>query len=191
MKMENKRQAQQRRADERKKQERLALLKKILIPVLVIGAIVAFIGYGMYDEKHNGDASEETASDANTQTTNTTDGVNSVDTGSQDLLTNQSTLNTDTSLEVQDGDLTNIHYVGSVDGVEFQGGTGDYDLEIGSGDFIPGFEEQLIGAHVGDTVDVNVTFPEGYSDSSDAEGNVMHLSGADAVFTVTINGIYK
>ena len=146
MKMENKREAQERRAAERKKKEREALLRRIAIIAAIVAAVVGLVGYGVYDRK---------------------------------------------PLEVADGDTVNIHYVGSVDGVEFQGGTGDYDLEIGSGTFIPGFEEQLVGSHVGDTVDVKVTFPEGYRDSEDAEGNKMVLSGADAVFTVTINGIYK
>ena len=57
-------------------------------------------------------------------------------------------------------------------------------LVIGSGSYIDDFEDQLIGAHPGDTVEVNVTFPDPYSLNTD-------LSGAEAVFTVTINGIYE
>lgn len=93
---------------------------------------------------------------------------------------------TDTSLEVADGDKVNIDYVGTVDGVEFEGGntngTGT-DLTIGSGSYIDDFEDQLIGAHPGDTVEVNVTFPEDYGNEE--------LNGKDAVFTVTVNGIYE
>lgn len=186
MKMENKREAQERRAAERKKKEREALLRRIAIIVVIVAAVVGLVGYGVYDSKHNKTANEASQ---NAQSVNEASTSVSDDTASSSAAS--TTLNTDTSLEVADGDTVNIHYVGSVDGVEFQGGTGDYDLEIGSGAFIPGFEEQLVGAHVGDIVDVKVTFPEGYRDSADAEGNKMVLSGADAVFTVTINGIYK
>ena len=92
----------------------------------------------------------------------------------------------DTSLEVKDGDKVNIDYVGTVDGVEFEGGNTEgmgADLTIGSGSYIDDFEEQLIGAHPGDTVEVNVTFPENYGNEE--------LNGKDAVFTVTVNGIYE
>ena len=92
----------------------------------------------------------------------------------------------DTSLEVKDGDKVNIDYVGTVDGVEFEGGNTEgmgADLTIGSGSYIDDFEEQLIGAHPGDTVEVNVTFPENYGNAE--------LNGKDAVFTVTVNGIYE
>ena len=73
-----------------------------------------------------------------------------------------------------------------MDGVEFEGGSTNgsgADLEIGSGSYIDGFEDQLIGAHPGDTVDVTVTFPEDYG--------VDELNGKEAVFTVTVNGIYE
>ena len=91
---------------------------------------------------------------------------------------------------VEDGDVVNINYVGTVDGVEFTGGSATgYDLTIGSGTFIDDFEEQLIGHSPDDVVEVHVTFPEGYNDSTDAEGNVIPLSGQEAVFEVTINYI--
>lgn len=93
---------------------------------------------------------------------------------------------TDTSLTVTDGDTVNIDYVGSIDGVEFSGGSTDgagADLTIGSGTYIDDFEEQLIGYHPGDTVEVTVTFPEDYG--------VDDLNGQEAVFEVTINGIYE
>ncbi len=77
------------------------------------------------------------------------------------------------------GDVVQIDFVGSVDGVEFQGGKGtDYDLELGSNSFIPGFEDQLIGHEKGDEVDVNVTFPKDY--------HAKNLAGKDALFKVTI-----
>lgn len=95
-------------------------------------------------------------------------------------------LQKDTALEIEDGDKVNIDYVGTVDGVEFEGGNTEgngADLTIGSGSYIDDFEDQLIGAHPGDTVTVNVTFPEDYGNDE--------LNGKDAVFTVTVNGIYE
>jgi trigger factor len=90
----------------------------------------------------------------------------------------------DSTLEVADGDVVNIDYVGTIDDEEFDGNTSDgegYDLTIGSGTFVDDFEEQLIGSHPGDEVTVEVTFPDDYSNSD--------VAGKDAVFTVTINGI--
>lgn len=85
---------------------------------------------------------------------------------------------------VENGDVANIDYVGKKDGIAFDGGTDTgYDLKIGSGSFIPGFEEGLVGVKKGETVDLNLTFPENYP----AED----LAGADVVFTVTVNGIYQ
>ncbi|MDE7479027.1 MAG: FKBP-type peptidyl-prolyl cis-trans isomerase [Lachnospiraceae bacterium] len=91
---------------------------------------------------------------------------------------------TDTSLEIKDGDEVNIDYVGTIDGVEFDGGNSNgegYDLTIGSGSFVDDFEEQLIGHKPGENVTVEVTFPEDY-DGED-------VAGKDASFAVTINSI--
>lgn len=83
---------------------------------------------------------------------------------------------------VKEGDTANIDYKGSINGVAFEGGTATgADLVIGSGQFIPGFEDQLIGAKVGETRDINVTFPEEYHSEE--------LAGKDAVFSVKINSI--
>lgn len=80
------------------------------------------------------------------------------------------------------GDTVVIDFVGSVDGVEFDGGKGDnFSLELGSGQFIPGFEDQLVGAKAGETVDVNVTFPENYQ----AED----LASKDAKFVTTVHEV--
>lgn len=86
---------------------------------------------------------------------------------------------------VADGDKVNIDYVGTMDGVEFEGGNSGgngYDLTIGSGQFIEGFESQLIGHKAGEDVTVKVTFPEDYSQAD--------LAGKPAEFAVTIHGIY-
>lgn len=83
---------------------------------------------------------------------------------------------------VADGDMIKLNFAGSVDGVPFDGGTAeDFDLTIGSGSFIPGFEDQLIGAEIGADVDVNVTFPEDY--------NAKELAGKEALFKCQVNEI--
>ena len=87
-----------------------------------------------------------------------------------------------TDRPVEEGDIVNIDYEGKIDGVAFDGGTAQgYDLTIGSGAFIDGFEDGLIGAQSGETLDVNVTFPEDYRGEE--------VAGKDAVFTVTVNSI--
>lgn len=93
---------------------------------------------------------------------------------------------TDASLTVQDGDSVNIDYVSSIDGAAFDGGStqeAGATLVIGSGSYIDNFEEQLIGAHPGDKVNVTVTFPEDYGNEA--------LNGKEALFEVTVNGIYQ
>ena len=83
---------------------------------------------------------------------------------------------------VQKGDIATIDFEGFVDGVAFDGGNGEnYDLEIGSNTFIPGFEDQLVGAEIGKELDVNVTFPEEYG--------AKELAGKEAVFKCKVNGI--
>ena len=95
-----------------------------------------------------------------------------------------------TGRAAQSGDVANIDYTGTVDGVAFTGGTATgYDLTLGSGSFIDGFEDQIIGHNVGDTFDVTVTFPDGYDASTDSDGNTVELSGKEAVFRVTVNSI--
>ncbi|MBE5947607.1 MAG: trigger factor [Lachnospiraceae bacterium] len=83
---------------------------------------------------------------------------------------------------VQNGDMTIIDFEGFVDGVAFEGGKGEnHNLTIGSGQFIPGFEDQLVGVEIGKEVDVNVTFPEEY--------HAKDLAGKAAVFKVTVKEI--
>lgn len=106
------------------------------------------------------------------------------------LLNQYATTQNITGRAAQSGDTVNIDYSGAVDGVAFTGGTATgYDLTLGSHTFIDGFEDQIIGHNIGDTFDVTVTFPEGYGDSTDAEGNTITLSGKEAVFSVTLNSI--
>ena len=81
----------------------------------------------------------------------------------------------------ENGDIATIDFEGFTDGVAFDGGKGeDYDLTLGSGTFIPGFEEQIVGHAIGESFDVNVTFPEQYTEA---------LAGKEAVFKVTLKGL--
>lgn len=87
-----------------------------------------------------------------------------------------------TDRSAQEGDVVNIDFVGMKDGEAFDGGTGEgYDLELGSGTFIDGFEDGLIGAATGAELSLNLTFPENYGNTE--------LAGQDVVFDVTVNSI--
>ncbi len=87
-----------------------------------------------------------------------------------------------TDRPVKDGDITTLDFEGFVDGVAFEGGKGEnYPLTIGSGAFIPGFEEQLVGVEIGKEVEVKVTFPEDY--------HAEDLKGKEAVFKCTVKEI--
>ena len=159
MKKENKKMAQERRARERRKKEiQRKISKTIVILIPLIAVIALFIAIAI--------TSADSASDTDSDSAG---------------------YSTDASLMVEDGDTVNIDYVGSVDGVEFEGGSTQgqgTDLVIGSGSYIDDFEEQLIGAHPGDEIDVYATFPDPYNNNPD-------LSGKEALFEVTINGIYE
>ncbi len=94
------------------------------------------------------------------------------------------TTETLTEGKIQEGDIANIDYTGKKDGVAFDGGTSTgYELEIGSNTFIDGFEDGLIGVAIGDTVDLNLTFPENYGNEE--------LNGAAVVFTVKVNSAQR
>lgn len=172
--------AQERRAKERRKKElqrRISRIIVILIPLLAAVVLIAAIILT------SGSSSDSTSSDsASTGTDSSPDNFsdNSEDNGSDNI-----SYSADSSLTVKDGDTVNIDYVGSIDGIEFDGGStqgNGTDLVIGSGKYIDDFEEQLIGSHPGDEVKVTVTFPEDYGNEE--------LNGKEAVFDVTVNGIY-
>lgn len=89
----------------------------------------------------------------------------------------------DSNAGAQNGDTVIINFAGFLDGVQFPGGTAEsFPLTLGSGQFVPGFEEQLIGAEKGESRDVNITFPTEY---------VPDLAGKDVVFKVTVLDIIK
>ncbi len=173
MKKENRKMAQERRARERRKKELQRKISKIIVIVLPIIAVVALI------------IAIIVTSGSSKNTTSSGDAA--AESGSTDNSTDDSTsYSTDSSLTVEDGDTVNIDYVGSIDGIEFDGGNtqgNGTDLTIGSGRYIDDFEEQLIGAHPGDEVEVTVTFPDDYGNDE--------LNGKEAVFDVTVNGIYQ
>ena len=173
MKKENRKRAQERRARERRKKELQRKISKIVVIVLPIIAVIALI------------IAIIVTSGSSKNTTSSGDAA--AESGSTDNSTDDSTsYSTDSSLTVEDGDTVNIDYVGSIDGVEFDGGNtqgNGTDLTIGSGRYIDDFEEQLSGAHPGDEVEVTVTFPDDYGNDE--------LNGKEAVFDVTVNGIYQ
>ena len=108
------------------------------------------------------------------------------------ILDQYATYDQITDRAIADGDVVNIDYVGTVDGEEFSGGNTNGRgtlVTAGSDAYIDDFLTQIIGHTPGETFDVTVTFPEGYSDSTDSEGNTVVLSGKKAVFSVTLNYI--
>ena len=175
--------AQQRRAEERRKKEFRKKLSKILVIGVPSLAVLALVIVLIVDGVTNNSGKNQSNSTDTEASSETSGSSGSSDTKSQDTGNSYST---DSSLTVEDGDTVNIDYVGSIDGVEFDGGNTQgmgTDLVIGSGSYIDDFEDQLIGAHPGDQVDVYVTFPEDYG--------VEELNGKEALFQVTVNGIYE
>ena len=204
--------AKRERAKDEREQAKRAASRNKAIAIGIVVVIAALIGaaYGRrwYIEKNKTVASTDysamlnddgTIKDVNAADYVKTFDVNAVKIASADVeytdekmqedinaqLSNHRTLNSDTALTVKDGDVVNIDYVGTIDGVEFDGGSAQgYDLTIGSGSFIDNFEQQLIGTHPADQVTVNVTFPEEYANNPD-------LAGKAAAFAVTVNGIQE
>lgn len=173
MKKENRKAAQARRAAEReaaaKRAKRNDILKwvapAIVIAILVIALLAALFGRST----RNAQTADETAASESVQPS-----------------AESTTLDTTEGLEAQDGDLVNIDYVGYLDGVAFDGGSTNgngADLKLGSHTYIEGFEEGIVGHKVGETFDLNLTFPENYHSAD--------LAGKAVVFATTLNGIYK
>lgn len=129
---------------------------------------------------------EEVTETPEADATETPEVTEAADTTTTPEATEAPSYSTDTSLTVKDGDTVNIDYVGKIDGTAFDGGSTNgqgTDLEIGSGSYIDDFKDQLVGAHPGDEVEVTVTFPDDYGAAD--------LAGKEAVFDVTVNGIYE
>lgn len=177
MKKENRKLAQERRAKERARQEHAAKMKRILPPVIVIAviAVLVIVTAAGSMKKSTGSASGSSVGSSSA--------ASSVSTA---VSSSGETLDRTAGVEVKSGDTVNIDYTGTIDGREFDGGSTNgqgTSLLLGSGSYIDGFEDGIIGHKVGETFDVNVTFPENYGVDS--------LNGKAAVFSVTINGVYK
>lgn len=174
MKKENKQLARQKKAEESKKKarkKRLLTVCKYGIPALIITAIIVY-------------CIAVNVSTDNSKENNSTQAVTENTEKQTELIKNEGS-------EVKNGDTVNIDYVGKVDGVEFQGGNTNGKgtmLTLGSGTYIDGFEEQVVGHKVGETFDISVKFPDNYGKEGTEKAE---LNGAQAVFTVTINGIYQ
>lgn len=194
MKKENKKMAQERRAQERKKaQKKAALVKqlKFWIPLVATVLVVAVLiwaiatsGSGSSSSDDSSTATETSTTDTSSSDSTSSDSTSSDSTDEED--SSASSLDTSEGLEAKDGDTVNIDYTGYLDGEAFDGGSTDgagADLELGSNTYIDGFEDGIVGHKVGETFDLNLTFPENYGNSD--------LAGKDVTFTVTLNGIYK
>ena len=192
-----------------KKKSKIVWISVIAVIILILAGILSLIGYSVYKNmsiiQPSSDYSKGLTTEGMIKDVTATDYVEladysnitiplneieysdeSVETDIQTLLDNNATLVTDTQDLIADGDKVNIDYVGTVDGVEFEGGNTNNagsDLKIGSDSYVDGFEDQLIGHGIGETVTVNVTFPTDYSNTD--------VAGKDAVFEVVINGIYS
>ena len=200
------------RAQALKKQKKDATVGKlvgILVSVVLIAGIIALFGAGIFRmlTKVNADSgySAQLNADGTIYNVTASDYVTLCDYKNitipyadiaytdeqmnkdiETLLQNNTELSTDSSLSAKDGDKVNIDYVGTIDGVAFEGGNTQgqgSDVTIGSKSLIDDFEEQLIGHASGDSFDVTVTFPDEYPNNPD-------LAGKEAVFSVEMNGVY-
>ena len=207
-KSQAKRKARQE-ANQKAKREakRTALTSNLLIVLVIVlfaAGIGSFVYYKMTTTQSSSDYSAFLNEDGTLKNVNPTDYITPIDYKNivvpqseveytedemsaeiNSLLTSNKVPSTDTTLTAVEGDTLNIDYVGTVDGVEFEGGSTDgagTDLVLGSGSYVDDFEEQLYGSHPGDKVTVEVTFPEDYSSED--------LQGKDAVFEVTVNSLY-
>ena len=166
-------------------------MKKRLTAVLLV-ALVMLAGCGGYDNtsmditKIDVDSYIETLGEYKGLTIETEPKMTITDNTVDDyinyvLSASGQTSTTEVDRAAKEGDIVNIDYEGIKDGVAFEGGTDTgYDLTLGSGQFIPGFEDGLIGYKKGDEVALNLTFPEDYREE---------LAGAEVVFNVKINSV--
>ena len=207
-KSQAKRKARLEESQKAKREAKRTKLTTNLIIVLVIALFAAGIGsfiyYRMTTTQASSDYSAYLNEDGTIKNVNPSDYITPIDyknivvpqseieyteddmtTAINSLLSSNKVASTDTALAAVEGDTVNIDYVGTVDGVAFEGGSTNgagTDLVLGSGSYVDDFEEQLYGSHPGDAVTVEVTFPEDYSSED--------LQGKDAVFEVTVNSIY-
>ena len=179
MNKQNKKIAQEKRRIEREKAEKKAKVVNLLkfwVPVVAVVVVVIVLIWAV----------ATSGTDATQAASQTTDSQAS-ETQSSDSQTEAATLNTETDTVAENGDKVNIDYTGYMDGEKFEGGSTDgqgTDLVLGSGSYIDGFEEGVVGHKVGETFDLNLKFPDDYKVNTE-------LAGKDVTFEVTLNGVYK
>ena len=182
MNKQNKKIAQEKRRIEREKAEKKAKVVNLLkfwVPVVAVVVIVIVLIWTSGGSSSKGTDGTEAAS----QTTES----QASETQSSDSQTEAATLNTETDTVAENGDKVNIDYTGYMDGEKFEGGSTDgqgTDLVLGSGSYIDGFEDGVVGHKVGETFDLNLKFPDDYKTNTE-------LAGKDVTFEVTLNGVYK
>lgn len=199
MNPENKRAARERRAAEKEREKKVKTGKLLALIVVIVLAVVLLLWglsrSGTSGAGKSGQGSETESQDG--QNKGQKDSSQTTDQKTSGSDTNQTnSAKTDPDYKAQKGDTAVIHYVGKVGDTAFYGGTGDYDLKLGSGSFISGFEDQVIGHKKGETFDVHVTFPANYRSSyamkQDGQADTSRpitLAGTEATFTVTIQEI--
>ncbi len=186
MKKENRKMAQELRARERAAAARRKKTQKIVITVLVLAAVAVVATGIILTSTSVGKESSSPSESVASASASSAGAVTGTSASAGTSSSSEKKLDTTKGTVVQAGDTINLDYVGSVDGVEFEGGSTQgqgTDLTLGSGTYIDGFEEAVEGHKVGESFDIHVTFPENYGNSD--------LAGKDAVFNITINGVYK
>ena len=192
MNPENKRAARERRVAEKEREKKVKTGKLLaLIAVIVLAVVLLLWGLsrsGTSGAGKSGQGSETESKSQDSQNKGQKDSSQTKDQKTSGSDTTQTdSAKTDPDYKAQKGDTAVIHYVGKV---------GDYDLKLGSGSFISGFEDQVIGHKKGETFDVHVTFPANYRSSyamkQDGQADTSRpitLAGTEATFTVTIQEI--
>lgn len=182
MNKQNKILAQERRAKEREKAAKKAKISKAFkfwAPIVAVVIVVIVLVWAVATSGTSSSSSDESTTTTSTESTM----VESTETSATE---ESSTLNTEEGLVAEDGDTVNIDYTGYIDGEAFDGGSTNgagADLTLGSGSYIDGFEDAVVGHSVGETFDINVTFPDDYYNDE--------YAGKDATFEITLNGIYE
>ena len=185
MNKQNKKIAQEKRRIEREKAEKKAKVVNLLkfwVPVVAVVVVVIVLIWAVATS--GGSSSKSTdGTEAASQTTES----QTSETQSSDSQTEAATLNTEADTVAENGDKVNIDYTGYMGGEKFEGGSTDgqgTDLVLGSGSYIDGFEDGVVGHKVGETFDLNLKFPDNYKTNTE-------LAGKDVTFEVTLNGVYK
>ena len=185
MNKQNKKIAQEKRRIEREKAEKKVKVVnqlKFWVPIVAVVVVVIVLIWAVATS--GGSSSNSTAgTEAASQATES----QASETQSSDSQTKAATLNTEADTVAENGDKVNIDYTGYMDGEKFEGGSTEgqgTDLVLGSGSYIDGFEDGVVGHKVGETFDLNLKFPDDYKLN-------IELAGKDVTFEVTLNGVYK